>query len=177
MIETPRLRLVPCDDTLFDAIKMGNNVLGRVMGLNVPKKWTEFRDTFAPSYERWKQHPPLREWWVYLTIHKERNQLIGSCGYKGEPDSSGIVEIGYEIMPDMRAQGLATETAKGLVEHAFASNGVHKVIAHTMSEENASTQLLQNLGFVYTSDVQDSDEGALWLWELARKTWKEGQNK
>ncbi|WP_025763063.1 GNAT family N-acetyltransferase [Dyadobacter tibetensis] len=172
MIETPKLRLVPCDDTLFDAIKMGNNVLARVIGANVPKRWTEFRDTFSPSYDRWKAHPPVREWWVYLTIHKEHNQLIGSCGYKGEPDSSGIVEIGYEIMPSLRGKGLATETARGLVDHAFGSKGVHKVIAHTLAEENASTKLLHNLGFQQTQDVNDTDEGALWLWELPRKEWQ-----
>ncbi|MCF2486537.1 GNAT family N-acetyltransferase [Dyadobacter sp. CY347] len=169
MILTPNLRIVPCDDTLFDAIRMGNNTLARVMGVNVPKKWTEFRDTFTPSYHRWKAHPPLRDWWVYLIIHVPDNMLIGSCGYKGEPDASGMVEIGYEIMPSHRLKGLGLELAKGLTEHALAQPGVHKILAHTVREENASVRILEKIGFKQTEDITDSDEGPLWRWELARK--------
>jgi ribosomal-protein-alanine N-acetyltransferase len=168
MILTPNLRIVVCDDTLFDAIKMGNGTLAKVMGVNVPKKWTEFRDTFTPSYHRWKAHPPLRDWWVYLIIHVPDNLLIGSCGYKGEPDSTGTVEIGYEIIPSHRQKGLGTETARGLVQHAFSKSGVHKVIAHTLAEENASCQILQKVGFHQTEDVDDPEEGPLWRWEIKK---------
>ena len=168
MIETSHLRLIPCDDTLFDAIRMGNNILSRVMGVNVPKKWTEFRDTFTPSYHRWKAHPPLRDWWVYLIVYIPDNQLIGSCGFKGEPDANGVVEIGYEIMPSHRLRGLGHETARGLVTHAFGHPGVHKVIAHTLAEENASVHILEKLGFVQTIDVDDPEEGPLWRWELSK---------
>nr|WP_295930823.1 GNAT family N-acetyltransferase [uncultured Dyadobacter sp.] len=169
MIETPHLRIISCDDTLYDAIRMGNNTLARVMGVNVPKKWTEFRDTFTPSYHRWKAHPPLRDWWVYLIIYIPDNMLIGSCGYKGEPDSSGMVEIGYEIMPNYREKGLGTETAKALLDHAFRHQSVHRVIAHTLSEENASAHILEKLGFAQTEDVNDPEDGLLWRWEITRR--------
>ncbi|MFC6193043.1 GNAT family N-acetyltransferase [Dyadobacter subterraneus] len=170
LLQSPRLDIVACDDTLFDAIRMGNNVLGRVMGVNVPKKWTEFRDTFTPSYHRWKAHPPLREWWVYLIVYKPGNILIGSCGYKGEPDSSGMVEIGYEIASSHRSMGLGHETAKALVDHAFKQSGVHKILAHTMAEENASVHILEKLGFQRTDDkVNDPEEGLLWRWELSKR--------
>lgn len=169
MILTPNLRIVPCDDTLFDAIRMGNNTLARVMGVNVPKKWTEFRDTFTPSYHRWKAHPPLRDWWVYLIIHVPDNVLIGSCGFKGEPDANGMVEIGYEIMPTYRLKGLGAETAKGLTAHAFGQPGVHKIVAHTLREENASVKILEKIGFKQIEDINDPDDGPLWRWELARK--------
>jgi len=171
MLQSPRLDIVPCDDTLFDAIRMGNSVLGRVMGVNVPKKWTEFRDTFTPSYDRWKAHPPLREWWVYLIVYKPDNILIGSCGYKGEPDSNGTVEIGYEIASSHRSKGLGYETASALVEHAFKQSGVLKVIAHTMSEENASVHILEKLGFQRTDvDINDPEEELLlWRWELSKR--------
>lgn len=170
MLQSQRLDIISCDDTLFDAIRMGNNVLARVMGVNVPKKWTEFRDTFTPSYHRWKAHPPLRDWWVYLIVYKPSNMLIGSCGYKGEPDSNGCVEIGYEITPTHRAMGLGYETAFALVEHAFKQRGVLKVIAHTLPEESPSVRILERIGFIRTDDnFNDPDEGVLWRWEISKR--------
>ncbi len=168
MIETPRLRLLPCDDTLFDAMKMGGSVLSQAIGANVPKKWSQYRDTFAPAYLRWKAHPPLRDWWVHLIVYKPDNILVGSCGYKGEPDAEGSVEIGYEVRATHQHKGIATEAAQGLVSHAFAHTEVKKVIAHTLPEENYSTKLLQKVGFTRTGDFNDPDDGLVWRWELKK---------
>ncbi|HEV7348517.1 GNAT family N-acetyltransferase [Telluribacter sp.] len=169
MIETPHLHLIPCDDTLFEAIRMGNNVLARVLGVNVPKKWTGYRDVFTPSFHRWKAHPPLRDWWTHLIVHLPDRMLIGSCGYKGEPDADGIVEIGYEIRPSHRERGLATEAAQGLIDHAFAHGEVKKVIAHTLPGEGPSTRILKKLGFVRTGELEDPDDGLVWRWELKKE--------
>ncbi|MBU1822625.1 MAG: GNAT family N-acetyltransferase [Bacteroidetes bacterium] len=172
MIDTPRLRLFPCDDTLFDAIRMGDAVLARALGANVPKKWTGFRDSFAPAALRWKAHPPLRDWWTYLAVYRPDNLLIGTCGYKGEPDENGAVEIGYEIRASHQGKGLATEAAQALVQNAFASQEVKKVLAHTMPEASPSAQLLQKIGFVRTDDFQDPEDGLLWRWELERHAYQ-----
>jgi [ribosomal protein S5]-alanine N-acetyltransferase len=169
MIETPRLRLIPCDDTLFEAIRMGDNVVARVLGVNVPKKWTAFREVFTPSFHRWKTHPPLRDWWTHLIVYRPDNMLIGSCGYKGEPDADGCVEIGYEIRPSHREKGVATEAARALVENAFADASVRKVIAHTLAEEGASTHILTKIGFERVGQREDPEDGLLWRWELAKE--------
>ncbi len=168
MIITPRLHIIPCDDSLFQAIRMGNGVLAQVLGVNVPKRWTEFRDAFPPAYHRWLAHPPLRDWWTHLIIHLPDNRLIGTCGYKGEPDAGGMVEIGYEITAAYRNRGLAGEAAEGLVKHAFRSEEVTLVRAHTLPEENASVKILRGLGFSKVSGVEDPDEGWVWRWELKK---------
>ncbi len=168
MIETRRLRLLPCDDTIFDAIKMGGGVLSQTIGANVPKKWSQYRDTYAPAYLRWKAHKPLRDWWVHLIVYRPDNMLVGSCGYKGEPDAEGRVEIGYEVRPSHQNLGIATEAAQGLVKHAFTHEEVKKVIAHTLPEENYSTRILQKTGFTRTDDFNDPDDGLMWRWEILK---------
>ncbi len=96
------------------------------------------------------------------------NLLVGSCGYKGEPDEEGRVEIGYEIKPSHQNMGIATEAARALVVRAFKRSAVKKVIAHTLPEVGYSTQLLQKIGFTRTDDFRDPDDGLMWRWELAK---------
>lgn len=169
MLHTERLLIIPCDDTLFEAIRMGNNTLARVMGVNVPKKWTEFRDTLGPSFLRWKANPALRDWWTHLIVYKPDNMLIGVCGYKGEPNEAGEVEIGYEIRITHRQRGLGTEVARALVAHAFSTGLVTTVVAHTLAEDNPSVKILEKIGFEKCKEINDSDEGLIWRWELKRK--------
>ncbi len=166
MIQSPRLKIIPCDDTIFEAFKMGDNVLARVIGANVPKKWTGFRNAFAPAYLRWLEHPPLRDWWMHLLIYVPDNLLIGSCGYKGEPDENGTVEIGYEIKESFRGKGLATEAAIALSRNALAAKEVRQVIAHTVPYENPSAAVLRKAGFEKESEVADETEGLMWRWRL-----------
>lgn len=167
MIETSRLKIIPCDDTIFDALKMGNNILSIVLGANVPKKWTDVRDTFPYAAKRWNEHPPLHNWWLYLIVFKPDNMLIGSCGFKGEPNEAGEVEIGYELRQEQRGIGLGTEIATALVDYAFNDDRVTKIIATTLPEENPSATILSKLGFQRVLGVA-ADEQALWRWELPR---------
>lgn len=169
MLETERLQIIPCDDTLFEAIKMGNNVLGRVMGVNVPKKWTAFRDVFTPSFHRWKANPALRDWWTHLIVLKKENVLIGVCGYKGEPNEFGEVEIGYEIgLPNYRQRGLGTETAKALVDNALSHDSVKFVTAHSLANENYSSRILEKIGFAKVKEIDDPEDGLIVRWELRK---------
>lgn len=171
MLEGKNVKLIPCDDTIFDAIKMGDNVLAQVIGANVPRKWTEFRDAFTPAYRKWQEHPPLRDWWTYLIVHIPDNQLIGSCGYKGEPDLNGTVEIGYEIKSSYRNQGFGKEVARILTRNALESGLVNKVIAHTLPFESPSTSVLKDAGYQMVSEIEDEAEGLVWKWEFT------GENK
>jgi RimJ/RimL family protein N-acetyltransferase len=72
--------------------------------------------------------------------------LIGPGGYKGRADEEGAVEIGYAIVGKYRGQGLATEAARGLIDHAFSHEHVRRVDAHTLAEPNASVRVLRRPG-------------------------------
>jgi ribosomal-protein-alanine N-acetyltransferase len=67
--------------------------------------------------------------------------LVGSVGYKGPPDETGTVEIGYGIVSVERRAGFATEAAGGLVP-AWT-----RVIAETLPELEGSIGVLRKCGF------------------------------
>lgn len=105
--------------------------------------------------------------WIHgFTIRKRGDDVVvGECGFKGPPDSDGIVEIAYGVHPDHQGRGYATEAAAALVAHAFTHQDVRVVRAHTLPESNASTGVLTKCGFQYTGEVMDPDDGLVWRWE------------
>lgn len=169
-MQTKNLTLIEADFNVWEAILKGNKVLSQVLGINVPKRWSEFSDHFPAFAEQVKKDPTLDTWGSRLIVHTADNLLIGMCGFKGKPSPEGVVEIGYEIKDTYRGRGLATEAAAALVAFAFAQAEVQTVTAHTLPQENASTKVLTKLGFVHTGTVQDPDDGEVWHWKLPRSS-------
>jgi len=170
-IESPNLILHACDTKLLELAIRGNKELEGHLGVSVPENWTEF-GTRALHFalEKLKTANEDAGWWTYLPVHKVDNKLIGSCGYKGGPDSKGMVEIGYEIMKPYRNKGLATELVESLVKNAFSFATVNVIQAHTLGEENASTRVLHKNKFIKTGQIEDARHGQLWKWELRRSS-------
>lgn len=98
---------------------------------------------------------------------KEGRILVGSCGFKGEPNN-GVVEIGYEVAEAYRGRGLATELAQGLIRFAFEQAGVSKVQAHTLAEVNESGSVLRKCGMQTVAELEDPEDGKIWRWEITK---------
>lgn len=167
MIETASLIIISCNTEILKSAIQGNDILAGKINVTVQDNWTEFGvDALQYSLDRLAENEEENGWWTYFPIHKQDNKLIGSGGYKGKPTADGTVEIGYEISPDYRNRGLATEMAKGLIENAFKDKRVNSIIAHTLGNENPSTKVLQKCGFEKVLEINDPDDGLIWKWEL-----------
>ncbi len=57
-----------------------------------------------------------------------------------------IIEIGYWLYPNARGRGIATKTARALVEHAFTL-GVQRVVAHISTGNVDSERVMERAGF------------------------------
>ncbi len=108
------------------------------------------------------------DWGAYLIIHKSEYVLIGTCGFKGIPDENNFVEIGYEIARDYRNQELATEVTQLLLSKALVDESVVGIIAHTLAEKNASTRVLEKMGFSFERAIEDEENGTIWKWGLIK---------
>jgi [ribosomal protein S5]-alanine N-acetyltransferase len=87
-------------------------------------------------------------WYAIRNADCERGRaLVGAGGYFGPPDSEGLVEIGYSILPEWQRQGYASEIVQALVRHAFTFAQVKQVIAHTAEANAASIAVLVRCGF------------------------------
>ncbi len=166
-LETENLKLLPCDTEILRAAIEGNEILAKKINVSIQEDWSEFGiGVFQYSLDKIIENDDENGWWTYFPIHKNDNKLIGSGGYKGKPTPEGTVELGYEIAPNYRNQGLATEMTKALIENALKDIRVKNIIAYTLGHENASTTVLQKCGFVKINELIDPDEGLVWKWEL-----------
>jgi RimJ/RimL family protein N-acetyltransferase len=128
---------------------------------DVSPKWlAALRNTSSP--DPWRHG--------FFVVDRERRCVIGSAGFKGPPDSSGVVEIAYGIVPSAEGNGYATEAAKALLAFALETADVQLVRAHTLPVANASTRVLLKCGFRHTESVVDPDDGPVWRWERARES-------
>lgn len=163
-----RLRFINSTPDILNKILQGNDALAAYLQINVPEKWTEFGDApFKHAVKQLQMDPENAPWWSWLPVLKDENLLIGNCGYKGVP-KDGMVEIGYEVIPEFRGIGLATEIAAVLADNAFKFTKVTHIIAHTLPEENASCKVLSKCGFKFVEEVNDPEDGMIWKWMLER---------
>jgi [ribosomal protein S5]-alanine N-acetyltransferase len=169
-IETQRLKLIHCNREILLKAVESNKALAEFLNIEVPNNWTEY-GVQALNYVLNKiiENPSENDWWTYFPILKESNILIGSGGFKGPPDENGVVEIGYEISPQYRNQGLASEYAQALIQHAASINEVKSVIAHTLAKDNPSTSILKKLGFQKSNEFSTPDKELIWKWCLMIK--------
>lgn len=179
MIETPRLRLIPCEVRHFEAILTDPKQLEGMLGVTVFDDGFDFpgvasMETMRFLYKHLKANPDVLGWWTYLFVHAEDRVLIGQGGYKGKANGAGTVEIGYAIVPAYRRRGLATETAQGLIDNAFAHAHVKRVDAHTLAEPNPSTKVLEKVGMKFAGAVDPPNLGVVWRWSLQRADYRQG---
>src|SRR5215813_14908231 len=74
---------------------------------------------------------------AFRIMDRRSDAMIGTCAFKGPPDSQGIVEIAYGVDPVYQGQGYATEAAKALVGFAFDRESVRMIRAHTLPDNRA----------------------------------------
>ena len=172
MIETENLNLIPCGPSHLATVLEDNKGLEPLPGVSVPDGRPVFPGAIPRIYEKLRSDPSAAGWWSYLFVHTEDGVLAGDGGFKGRPDESKEVEIGYALVPEYRGWGLATEAAKGLVRWAFSHPEVTAVEAETLPNGHASIRVLEKLGMRFAG----ATDGVL-RWRLDRQDLGEGGSR
>lgn len=114
----------------------------------------------ASLYDRLGFDPP---WIGYVAVMS--GTAMGGGAFVGPPVNNRV-EIAYFTHSDHQGQGVATRTARSLVEIARRHSPGMELYAKTMPEENASTRILTKLGFQMIGTDTDHEIGEAWAWLL-----------
>jgi len=151
---TSRLVLVPASLELIQAELDSHSKLASAIEAHVPDGWPPGEyDRQAIEYfkARLGENPSNVGWYGWYAILRanksEPATLVGAGGFFGPPTADQVVEIGYSIVSSFEARGYATELVGALVDHAFSTGKVRRIVAHTTPENVGSVRILEKAGF------------------------------
>lgn len=176
MIETARLRLIPCTREHLEILLSSEDALAERLDVGLAPNWLIFPESVSYSLKMIDDDPSALIWGMHLIVHTIDNKLIGCGGYKGGPDAERMVEFGYSVAPSYENKGLATEAAVALIRKAFADDDVHIVDAHTLAERNASTRILEKCGLTKIAEKHDAEDGDIWQWRILRSEYESSES-
>lgn len=102
--------------------------------------------------------------YLYFTywniVDSDTNEIMGSVGFKGTPNSMGQIEVGYGLNPHYRGYGYMTEALLEIIDWAFSDSekNVKSVIACTVKDNIASQKVLNRINM----EKYDEDKEYLW---------------
>lgn len=153
VIESRRMTLVAATAELVTADLEGGDVFSKAIGAQVPENWPP--ELYESTAMRWSlqqlEDPAEQGWsfWYLLSKTNEPAQVMGICGFKGKPDESGTVEIGYSVLRQFREQGYATEAVARLIVWAFSHQNVTEVSAETLPHLKQSIRVMEKNGLEF----------------------------
>jgi ribosomal-protein-alanine N-acetyltransferase len=95
-------------------------------------------------------------------------QAIGYLNFHAGPDETGMVEVGYTLLPAARGHGYAIEAVRAAFEWATQVHGVRRFRASVAPDNERSLNLIGKLGFHQTGEQWDEEDGLELVFELRR---------
>ena len=96
---------------------------------------------------------------AFAVERRSTGEFVGFCGLT--PRNEQDIEIMYAVAPGAAGQGLATEIAKALANHALKQLGYARVIAPIRTDHVASLAVASKAGFQLQGHEGDRDVYAL----------------
>lgn len=101
-------------------------------------------------------HPHFPELGLWATIDKETGALVGRNGLlPWEIDGVPEVELAYLIDKSRWGEGMATEAATGIMDHARHNLGINRLICLIMPGNDASIRVAEKIGMSFERDYID----------------------
>jgi RimJ/RimL family protein N-acetyltransferase len=161
--------IIAASPALLDLEEAGVAGLCEALAVGQPESWPpEFN---GPDYRDWQRllfaaHPAEPGYGGWYIVGA--GELVGTCGYKGPPDATGEVEIGYSVIEPRRRRGYASGAVQLLVRRAFADPRVRSVCAETMPAHLSSQAVLTRCGFSLLGSRFDAKDGEVYRYERKR---------
>lgn len=96
-------------------------------------------------------------WGLWAVELKQTKEFIGFIGLQPQPELfefSPCIEIGWRLAKKYWHQGYATEGARAVLDYAFTTLGLDKVVSFTATVNTPSEAVMKKIGMVKTQEFQ-----------------------
>jgi RimJ/RimL family protein N-acetyltransferase len=164
--ERLELRLLSLDQ--LDRVAAGDATsVAAEMGASISDEWLEAVRWLAGLRARQiRERPGDAPWLLRAILLADTRQAIGYLNFHGAPDESGIVEVGYTLLPAARGRGYALEAVRAAFDWATRVHGIRRFRASVAPDNERSLNLIFKLGFVKTGEQMDPEDGLEYVYEL-----------
>jgi [ribosomal protein S5]-alanine N-acetyltransferase len=150
-VATHRLIVSSGTELLVEAELTDSSRLGSLLGARVPASWPpeSLQDVLPTFLANCRARGNCGPWtlpWYAVLERPDSAVLCASIGFKGPPVATSV-ELGYSVLPEFQAQGIATEMVMGVSRWALVQAGVETVEAEVFCDNAASARVLEKAGF------------------------------
>jgi RimJ/RimL family protein N-acetyltransferase len=85
------------------------------------------------------------EWFQFAIESKETGDLIGDCALRVDEHEPYRAEIGFTLAREYQGRGFASEAVSRLLDYAFNTLGLHRVVAIVDCRNEPSVALLERV--------------------------------
>lgn len=152
-IETPRLvlREIAPEDAVALFATFSDPAVMEHYGDPPHASLDESRELIARQQEWYTRREGIR-WGI---TRRGEDVVIGSCGIFHFDEEFRRAETGYELRRAFWRQGIVREALTAMLDHAFATTGLHRVEALVNGGNEASAGLLTSLGFRHEGTLRE----------------------
>jgi RimJ/RimL family protein N-acetyltransferase len=166
-IVTPRLRLIPMNTAFVEAVlDLRRDDAAKALGINLTDAWPTGGERWLDLRLKQFRDDASAGPWLSRAVVLD-GTLIGRAGFH-HPPKGGESEFGYEIDPQFRRQGYASEAVRGFIEWGFSHPELAMIVACIAPANKISIHMVEALGFTFSRIVQDPVDGLELRYELRR---------
>ena len=173
VIRSERLDLPLLSLAQLERLAAGDaSTVGAELGATFSAEWVDdVRGLAARRAQQLRQQPDDGPWLLRPILLRSANGVspgtaLGYLNFHGAPDEHGMVEIGYMLLPETRAQGYAIEAVRAAFDWATRVHGIRRFRASVSPDNERSLNLVSKLGFRQTGDQWDDEDGLELVFEL-----------
>jgi RimJ/RimL family protein N-acetyltransferase len=169
----PPPRGIPGTDPLCDAARLSDDVTLRVLG---PEDADELYDLIEANREHlarfmpWAAGQTLADTRAFLDAKRlqlasgdgfecaivRSGRIVGVVGFHAVNWRDRATSIGYWLAADEQGRGTMTDAVRVMVDHAFRSMGLHRVVITAAVHNDRSRAIAERLGFVQEGTLRQA---------------------
>ena len=160
---TPRLQLEMLEQAAVAALAAGGSL--SELGYSDPyQAMATAGHMLALRAAQLEQSPGDAPWLVRVIVERDSGAVVGYVNFHAPPDADGMVEIGYQVVPQAQRRGYATEAASAMWAWA-GERGAQTLRACIRPDNEPSLAMVRRAGFAHVGEEVDDIDGLELVYE------------